>query len=162
MVGTQQCIPGSNTHVYSPFPYPGSSYRRCNNDNVHNVLCLSSAVFITLMLAMHLRKTELKIPTDRRQTSWLFTSVTDTLNSGLSRTNLACVQTFPPPPLRRFPIFPEGKVGGGGSVYRLEQIQPALRAGLELRASEFKRTNLSATVLPSLLFRANACASVHS
>ena len=60
---------------------------------------------------MHSRKTELKIPTDRRQTSWLFTSVTDTLNSGLSRTNLACVQTPHPPP-RSFPIFPEGKVEG--------------------------------------------------
>ena len=52
--------------------------------------------------------------------------------------------------------------GGGGSVYRLKQIQPAVRAGLELGASEFKRTNLSATVLPSLLFKASASASVHS
>lgn len=114
------------------------------------------------MPVMHLRKTELKIPTDRRQTGWLFTSVTDMLNSGLSRTNLACVQTSPLLPLRRFPIFPEGKVGGRGSVYRLEQIQPAVGAGLELEASEFKRTNLSATVFPSLLFKTNACASVHS
>lgn len=109
---------------------------------------------------MHLRKTELKIPTDRRQTGWLFTSVTDMLNSGLSRTNLACVQTYPLLPLRRFPIFPEGKVGGRGSVYR--QIQPAVGAGLELEASEFKCTNLSATVFPSLLFKTNACASFHS
>ena len=76
--------------------------------------------------------------------------------------NISSLCTDPPPPLlRSFPIFPEGKVGGG-SVYRLEQIQPAVRAGLDLGPSEFKRTNLSATLLPSLLFKANACASVHS
>ena len=110
------------------------------------------------MLVMHLRKTELNIPTDRRQTSWLFTSGTIEHKSSL------CTDPPPPtlPPLMSFPIFPEGKVGGGGSVYRLEQIQPAVRAGLELGASEFKRTNLSATVLPSLLFKASASASVHS
>ena len=105
---------------------------------------------------MHLRKTELKIPTDRRQTSWLFTSVTDMLNSGQSRTNLACVQTSPSLPSGDKLFFLRG------AVYRLEQIQQAVRAGLELGASEFKRTNLSATVLPSLLFKENACASVHS
>ena len=83
------------------------------------------------------------------------------LNSGQSRTYLACVQTSPPLPSGDKRFFLRVR-WGGGSVYRLEQIQQAVRAGLELGASEFKRTNLSATVLPSLLFKENACASVHS
>ena len=69
---------------------------------------------------------------------------------------------LPPLPSGDKRFFLRVRWGGGGSVYRLEQIQQAVRAGLELGASEFKRTNLSATVLPSLLFKENTCASVHS
>ena len=37
----------------------------------------------------------LRIPTGRRQTSWLFTSMVEDLNSGLPRTNPASSQSGP-------------------------------------------------------------------
>ena len=72
---------------------------------------------------MHLRKTELNIPTDRRQTSWLFTSGTIEHKSSL------CTDPPPPtlPPLMSFPIFPEGKVGGGVCIQA--RTNPTSRQG---------------------------------
>ena len=66
-----------------------------------NFRYLPSAVLIALMLVRPENSwnkefksniTGLRIPTGRRQTSWLFTSVTEDLNSGLPRTNPASVQ----------------------------------------------------------------------
>ena len=48
-----------------------------NNNNNNNMLCLPSAVFIALMLVGPSKDSKW------RQTSWLFTSVVETLNSGL-------------------------------------------------------------------------------
>ena len=139
MVGTQQCIPGSDTHVYTALPlYPGSSYllrflspnneKDTNNDNVHNVLCLSSAIFITLMLVMHLRKTELKIPTDPEANQLVIYKRDRHVELGTIENKSSLYTDLPPSPFRRFPIFPEGK-GGGGGVCIQARTNPTSRQG---------------------------------
>ena len=51
--------------------------KKNNNNNNNNMLCLPSAVFIALMLVGPSKDSKW------RQTSWLFTSVVENLNSGL-------------------------------------------------------------------------------
>lgn len=51
MVGTQQCIPGSNTHVYTALPpYPGSSYLlrflSPNNENDTVIMIMFTVSFV--------------------------------------------------------------------------------------------------------------------